>query len=233
MDVATIVKDRRVQVAAIVVAALGVGYGAFHILRKRRIKKDIENKVEQLTFFDQNPEMLAELLGEEPKYVILDEIQTFKDSKELQMEDVIEEDTPEEVKIVNIFAKHGDDFWDHEAELSTRNPEKPYIIHCDEYIQSDMGFHQETVTYYAKDDILADQNDTPVYNFRVVLGELKFGHGSNDRNAVYIRNEKMKTEWEVLYHPGSYSYEVLGQQFDDEDEAELRHSQSVLKFRQE
>lgn len=158
---------------------------------------------------------------------------------ETEAEWMLEEDEIEEAilaaekkpEIVNVFAGNDSD-WDYEAELSTRTREKPYVIHQDEFINDEMGYAQETLTYYAGDDIMADTKDTPIYNHSGLLGDLNFGHGSNDKNVVYIRNEVLRIEWEVLLHQGLFEVEVLGYQAEEEiEKGELRHS--VMKFRQE
>jgi len=129
---------------------------------------------------------------------------------------------PEEEVVINIFKN--DDGWDYEQELNNRSNEEPYILHVDEYIGEEMGFKQETLTYYEGDDIMADIIDTPVYNWPAVTGPLKWGHGSKDQNVVYVRNEKLRKEYEILRHSGSFETEVIGL-----EETELQHS--VLKFR--
>jgi hypothetical protein len=129
---------------------------------------------------------------------------------------------PEEAVVINIFKN--DDGWDYEQELNNRSNEEPYILHVDEYIGEEMGFKQETLTYYEGDDIMADIMDTPVYNWPTVTGPLKWGHGSKDQNVVYVRNEKLRKEYEILRHSGSFETEVIGL-----EETELQHS--VLKFR--
>jgi len=130
-------------------------------------------------------------------------------------------DEPEAV-VINIFKN--DDGWDYEQELNNRSNEEPYILHVDEYIGEEMGFKQETLTYYEGDDIMADITDTPIYNWPSVTGPLNWGHGSKDPNVVYVRNEKLRKEYEILRHSGSFETEVIGL-----EETELQHS--VLKFR--
>lgn len=132
---------------------------------------------------------------------------------------------------VHIF-KVEDEDWDYQAELSSRDPKLPYIIHRDEFIQEEMGYDQSTVTYYRGDDIMADIHDVPIYNHSNMFGELKFGHGSGDKNVVYIRNETLQMEWEVLLHTGRYEVEVLGNDIENYYAKEnLAHAHSVLKFR--
>lgn len=136
--------------------------------------------------------------------------------------------TDPQTVVVNVF-NNQNSTWDYEAELSARDPELPYIISYDEYDLEEMGYRQDTVTYYAKDGMMADSTDTPLYNYSDLMGHLRFGHGSNDPNVVYIRNEKLHMEWEVLLHTSSFAEEVLGQQMEQQTENELRHS--VLRFR--
>lgn len=131
----------------------------------------------------------------------------------------------------NVFAKPDGD-WDYEAELSTRNPLNPYILHRDEFMGNEMDYRQETMTYYAGDNVMVDPQDNPIYNYPDLMGELHFGHGSNDPNVVYIRNEGIHMEWEVLLSTGTYAYEVMGLAAEAEAEDELRHS-GPLKFRRD
>lgn len=145
-------------------------------------------------------------------------------------------DEPEELTVnvdpamVNVFA-HDDAGWDYEEELSTRAKGDPYVIHIEEYIADEMDFRQETLTFYAGDDIMVDSDDTPIYNYAGLMGELKFGHGSRDQNVVYIRNEVLHMEWEILLNPGMFAQEILGLEMEEADENELKHS--VQKFRRE
>lgn len=148
-----------------------------------------------------------------------------------QMLDEAEEEARQEMEPpsrVNIFMNN-DDGWDYEYEAQHRTPDAPYVIHADEFINDEMGYKQKTVTYYETDDIMADEADVPIYNWPTLMGELKWGHGSKDKNVVYIRNEKEHKEWEVLLHSGSYEIEVQGLRI---DRGELMHSQHrVPKFR--
>lgn len=132
----------------------------------------------------------------------------------------------------NVFASN-DNGWIYDDELALRTGVDPYVIHEDEYISDEMDFKQSTMTYYEGDDVMADSVDTVVYGHAGLLGPLKFGHGTRDPNVVYIRNETMQMEWEVLRHHGHYAIEVLGLEADEEIETELRHSRAVSKFRRE
>jgi len=145
-------------------------------------------------------------------------------------DEIGEPPSSEEEARFNVFnTPEPKDVWDYDDELASRTPHEPYIIHVSEFMENDSGFHQSTVTYYSGDDIMANEEDTAIYDFQKLMGPLRFGHGSDDMGVVYIRNESFKSEWEVIYHPGKFSIEIIGDQYDDKDEAELKHS--VQKFR--
>lgn len=145
---------------------------------------------------------------------------------------LVEESAP---VVQNIF--HNDDVWDWEAERSTRSPDIPYVLHVEEYEESEMGYDQISLTYYMGDDIVTDDQDVPVYRPQNIIGGRVrdlFGHGSQDPNVVYIRNENLRAEYEVLRDNGSYEQEVIGLQVEEAMSREdLQHSRHrVLKFKE-
>ena len=125
-----------------------------------------------------------------------------------------------------------DDDWNYEEELETRSPDKPYVIHRDEYFANEMQLTQSTLTYYKGDNVLCDDLDVPVYQPEKVVGPLKFGHGSQDPSIVYIRNEELEGEYEVLLEYGTFESEILNQKVSkDLGVGEFKHS--LMKFREE
>lgn len=132
--------------------------------------------------------------------------------------------------VVNIFpAVFGDnEDWNYALETEQRTPDKPYIIHRDEYYDNEDDSRQSTLTYYEGDNILCDGHDTPVYDAENVVGILKFGHGSLDPNVCYVRNERLMAEYEVLRDGGYYQVEVLGEALEEKD---IKHSKQLTKFR--
>lgn len=115
--------------------------------------------------------------------------------------------------------------WDYNAEIADRelNPDVPYAISFEEFNENEPGHEQTTLTYYAMDDTLADTQDKPVDNTEYTVGDdnlNRFGDGSGDPNIVYVRNEKISMDFEVVRSNGSYQREVLGMDPDNE----LQHS---------
>lgn len=227
MQIPEILKNRVVQVAVSSVTTFVGGLGLGYFLGKRNgsitIVPPEKNAYDQLSLFDQ----------EKGEFVESPAIQMYDPEFEalLAEEDEIEKRTVTPVKVVNVFA-NPNSTWNYDDELSQRSKELPYVIHIEEFVENSMDYRQETLTYYEGDNIMADASDTCVYNHNGLMGELKFGHGSNDPNVVYIRNEGIHMEWEILRHTGHYSIEVLGHTAEDEIErGELKHS--VQKFRRE
>jgi len=246
------IKKEWVIPATVGVTSFAAGVGAGYLFFLRRFKKGVEDKETQETDYyfkkaeleRQVDSMLrqSELLINELKMtagvlrraqdVEYNSILLAKENHPSFVEpDVDEED--DEGNVVNIF-KAEDSEWDYETELAERDHSKPYIIHRDEFFGDEMDCNQITITYYAGDNILCDERDTPIYNPEQVVGQLVFGHGSNDPNVVYVRNETLDTEYEILLDHGHYQVEILGQSIDEKLAAEdLKHSRSVLRFRPE
>ena len=123
-----------------------------------------------------------------------------------------------------------DNEWDYDVEVPLRTPDKPYIIHREEYYANEESNSQSSLTYYAGDDVLCDEQDVPVYDYRKIVGKLEFGKGSEDISVVYVRNEKLQAEWEILLDHGYFTAEVLGEEIEHSYERrDLKHG--VHKFR--
>lgn len=107
-----------------------------------------------------------------------------------------------------------EDHWDDHAERARRSPDSPYVIHVDEKGEFD-DYTDVTWTYYEADDVLCNEKDEiidPTDRERLV-GEQnlnKFGHGSKDAAIVYIRNDQLEMEIEIVRSPNSYAEEVHG-----------------------
>lgn len=147
--------------------------------------------------------------------------------------EIIETMVNEEGDGLTIFETPVDGAWDWETENLARTTLEPYVLHKDEfYGEEKEGYTQTTLTYYAGDDILVDENDRPIYNHIAVIGPMRFGHGSDQLSVFYVRNDSLKAEYEVVLDEGLYSVEVLGLEIEEEAEAkDLKHS--VPRFRME
>lgn len=125
----------------------------------------------------------------------------------------VTEAIPDEIEEENIFDSQTTSTFNYEVELAKRTPGQPYVITDAEYFQNESGYEQVTLTYYAGDNVLADDRDQMVENVSRVVGDEnlnRFGHGSNDSRVVYVRNDKMNVDYEILLHDGDYAVVVHG-----------------------
>lgn len=121
--------------------------------------------------------------------------------------------------------------WD-ETDEEDRTEDAPYILHQDEFFQNEKGYRQTSLTWFDGDKILVDEHDVPIYAPEKIVGNLRFGRGTNDKDMVYIRNDRLDAEYEITRHPGHYTIEVMG--LNEEEAAEqneLKHSQRIHRFR--
>ena len=100
-----------------------------------------------------------------------------------------------------------------DGNASPRDPDHPYLITVGEFQMNELGYEQILVDYFEADDTLADENEQQVPDVEYTIGEKHlelFGEKSGDKDTVYVRNEKLMTDFEVTRHDGAYAVEVLG-----------------------
>lgn len=142
---------------------------------------------------------------------------TVKSSKEAEVDynnvleglEYIDVEEGETETVVEVVEEDEDD----EEEVVVRNPNEPYIISIKEFMQDRDEYDKVTVSYFEDDDVLCDEREEVIPNVEATVGSdalTKFGELSEDSKIVYVRNERIKTDFEVLRDPGSYSEIVLG-----------------------
>lgn len=120
---------------------------------------------------------------------------------------------PKLVKVSNnIFTDAIPEEFDYEAELERRDPERPYLITIQEFMDNEFEHTQDTVTYYSGDQVLADSQDEHIPLLLTIGSEsiTRFGDGSGNPNIVYIRDCNKGIDYEVVRSMGKYSEEVSG-----------------------
>jgi hypothetical protein len=113
--------------------------------------------------------------------------------------------------------------WNYQRELDHRlaNPDDPYVIHQEEYMAMETGYRQVAYTYYALDDVLVGEDEEhplPHADLIVGLNNLQFGHGTDDEDVVFVRNNEHKLEMEICRLHKSYEEEILGVENSEEDD---------------
>lgn len=147
----------------------------------------------------------------------------------VELDDVVESD---DVVVMSSIFHSKDTNWNWDDESLKRKSSDVFTIHREEYFNQESGYNQTTLTYYAGDDILVDEQEVPIYNHKAIVGDLEFGHGSDDPNVVYVRNNRLKGEYEVIKDEGLYQVEVLGQDIEKSFSAKDGR-QPIQKFRDE
>lgn len=112
--------------------------------------------------------------------------------------------------------------WSYPEELEKRDAGAPYIIHQDEFAQSEHGYEQVMYMYYDGDGVLTDDDNKPLVDGKSIVGadNLKWGHGADDPDVVHIRNDRLNLEMQIVRDPRSYE-DTYG--INDPEDA-LRHS---------
>lgn len=211
--------------SAVGVVSFGVGAATGYFICAMRFKKTMDEAqqiVEDLKRFAMVQE--EETVQEEMVFEVVEPIP-------FEAEKIYFNHQQESQVMLSVFPEEAEDDWDYEVELKARalNPNKPYVIHKDEFDDNEDGFSQSSLTYYEGDDILCDEHDVPIYNPHTVVGHvMDFGRGSGDPNIFFVRNPRLEAEYEIIRDPGHYAIEVLGQEMEQPVE-----QKRVPKFRDE
>jgi uncharacterized protein YneF (UPF0154 family) len=113
----------------------------------------------------------------------------------------------------NVFTQGGSTETIDETDIRNRTEEAPYPLSKDEFFNNESNYIQSTLTYYAGDAVLMDAREDVIEDVDNTIGVdnlSKFGYGSGDPNVVYVRNDALDLEFEILRHGGKYSKDVAG-----------------------
>lgn len=224
--------------AAIGITAFGSGVIVGYFLGRRR-DFEFDPESEQLELNFEIKESFTEQMntnGITPVVIDQEAYAAIIEQHQAVVVEIIPEAEPDpgpDVVTTSIFAGDDED-WDYEQEVRNRGNMAPFVLHKDEFYAEELGYTQTTLTYYEGDDIMVDQEEAPVYNYHLVTGPLRFGHGSGgDPNVFYVRNHKNKAEYEIIHDSGMYSREVLGLEIDPNERVkDIQHS-GLRRFRPE
>lgn len=92
----------------------------------------------------------------------------------------------------------------YEMESETKE-QRPYVISPDDFGQADEDYDLVSLIYY-KDGVLTDDFNVPIENVDDIVGLDSLKHfGEYVDDAVYVRNDKMKVEYEIIRVGGNFS----------------------------
>jgi hypothetical protein len=179
-------------------------------------KKDLGEIVKERGYVPEEPEESAEppMAVTPPTAVVERAEETADEEAEPEPSEEEVDEAPEPVTR-NVFRDREDlPEWDEHKERARRSPMKPYVIHREER-DTQEAYDGVTYTYYEQDDVVCDERDDviPEEDRERIFGEAnleRFGHGSGDPTVVYIRNDKLEMDIEIVRSPNSYAEEVHG-----------------------
>ena len=93
-------------------------------------------------------------------------------------------------------------------------PIDPYIISYSEFTNENPFYSKAHLSYYAEDEVLADEHDEIVDDIYGNIGDSalhSFGMDPEDPDIVYVRNDNRSIDFEITRIDGSYSEMVLGE----------------------
>lgn len=92
---------------------------------------------------------------------------------------------------------------DKENEKEVDDVEKPYVISPDDFAEMD-DYNTETLYYY-DDGVLTDTQDNVISDVEGTVGKDSLDHfGEYSDDCVYVRNDKRKTDYEILRDESEY-----------------------------
>lgn len=84
-----------------------------------------------------------------------------------------------------------------------------YVVSEDEHGEQD--YIEVTLTYYAGDGVVTDANEDRVEDYDTVIGD-DFVNKFGEDQVVYVRNDSLCIDYEIVRSAGSYRKEVLGEE---------------------
>jgi len=145
----------------------------------------------------------------------------------------VDPDLRKEVEYVNSIRIHNPnrDGDPNDVTQWDRDPNRPYVI-TEEEFRIDFPQHEKiTLTYYAGDDTLCENDGNFIPDQDGTAGNENlhnyFGLASGDENLLHIRNERVGCDFEITRDGDSYQRAVLG--FSAEAEAEEQSKKIVIR----
>ena len=94
--------------------------------------------------------------------------------------------------------------------LYRKDSEEPYAITESQFVDEDEDYDKITVLYYDNGVITDDSYDV-MDDIDTVIGLNNlscFGYGSSDKDVLYVRNDKLKIDYEILRQNADYKTDV-------------------------
>ena len=111
---------------------------------------------------------------------------------------------PDISKYAGVINKEGYDKSSNGDEEKEQDTDKPYVI-APEFFDENEDYDCASLIYYA-DGVLTDDNDEPVEDVEGTIGVESLNHfGEYEDDSVFVRNDRLKCDFEILLDKGKYS----------------------------
>jgi hypothetical protein len=100
-----------------------------------------------------------------------------------------------------------------EIDEPVRDTEYPYVISIEEFSEERDDFDKISLSFYDVDRVLTDENEDVITDIDSVIGTealSRFGVVSENPDVVYVRNEQLSTDYEIICIHDSYAEAILG-----------------------
>lgn len=126
-------------------------------------------------------------------------------------------------RYIQEVAKGPADSEDEEEEEEVMLEDLPpiHLITADEFLDATdyfTSYDKISLTYYDGDGVLTDDREEPVNDINKIIGDdatSSFGLDPTEPDVVYVRNNRIKTDFEIVRVMDAYTEAVLGIELDE------------------
>lgn len=94
---------------------------------------------------------------------------------------------------------------DMDGEAPVEYPDEPYVITPNQFVHEKRYYDKITLLYYEGDGTLISETDDYVEDINSAIGEESLNRfGEWEQDAVYVRNDKLSIDYEVILQHSAY-----------------------------
>lgn len=157
----------------------------------------------------------------------IDSVKEFYSNRQGKSDTESEPETPrqesnketfnEYINVTNIYRSHSDED-DKKGGSDSMDNFGPQVISPDEY--GEISEYETISLIYYADDVLTDDADEPIENIEETVGYNfadHFDEFSDDPDTVYVRNHRLKCDYEICRDTATYS-DIVGKDLNPTDD---------------
>lgn len=94
-----------------------------------------------------------------------------------------------------------------------KDPDEPFVISEEEFSETSLNHEKVSITYYAGDDVLADEGDSIMEDIDKVVGYKNLDMKNTtvqQPHTIFVRNNALSIDYEISIDLGAYQQAVLG-----------------------